>query len=162
LTSMFMHGGIAHILGNMWFLWIFGDNIEDDMGRARYLLFYLLCGILASLAHVFASAGGPQAEVPSLGASGAISGVMGAYLVLYPLRQVTVIMLRVIMNVPAYVAVGLWFLFQLVSGMGLLGGSGATGGVAYMAHIGGFIAGAALAYPFIAGRPSTRDQPAYS
>src|SRR5437763_13634335 len=80
LTSMFIHGGLAHILGNMWFLWIFGDNIEDDMGRGRYLFFYLLCGILASLAHVVVSAGGPQAEVPSLGASGAISGVMGAYL----------------------------------------------------------------------------------
>src|SRR6478736_9899604 len=116
LTSMFMHGGIAHLLGNMWFLWIFGDNIEDDMGRARYLLFYILCGILASLAHVAVSAGGEQANIPSLGASGAISGVMGAYLVLHPKRRVTVLMLRMIMNVPGYVAVGLWFLFQLVSG----------------------------------------------
>src|SRR6266850_4521186 len=99
LTAMFMHGGLAHIAGNMWFLWIFGDNIEDDMGRWRYLVFYLLCGILASLAHVAVSAGGPQAEVPSLGASGAISGVLGAYLVLHPLRRVTVLMLRVIVNV---------------------------------------------------------------
>jgi membrane associated rhomboid family serine protease len=161
LTSMFMHGGIAHILGNMWFLWIFGDNIEDEMGPGRYLLFYILCGIIASLAHVFASASGPQAEIPSLGASGAISGVMGAYLVLYPLRQVTVLMFRIVMNVPAYVAVGLWFVFQLVSGLGLLGGSAATGGgVAYMAHIGGFIAGAALARPFIAGRSISPAQSA--
>jgi membrane associated rhomboid family serine protease len=121
------------------------------------LLFYLLCGIIASLAHVFASAGGPQADVPSLGASGAISGVMGAYLVLHPLRQVTVLMLRIIMNVPAYVAVGLWFLFQLASGFFSTPGT-ATGGVAYMAHIGGFIAGAALARPFIAGRSFVGDQ----
>ncbi len=152
LTSMFMHGGIAHLLGNMWFLWIFGDNIEDDMGRARYLLFYILCGILASLAHVAVSTSGPQANIPSLGASGAISVVMGAYLVLHPKQRVTVLILRIVMNVPAYVAVGMWFAFQLVSGLGILGGS-ATGGVAYMAHIGGFVAGAALAYPFIAGRP---------
>jgi rhomboid family protein len=152
ITAMFMHGGIAHIAGNMWFLWIFGDNIEDDIGHARYLLFYLLCGILASLAHVAVSMAGENAEVPSLGASGAISGVMGGYLVLYPQRRVTVLMLRVVMNVPAYVAVGLWFLFQLVSGLGLLGGS-SGGGVAYAAHIGGFIAGAALIKPFLIGRP---------
>jgi membrane associated rhomboid family serine protease len=157
LTSMFMHGGIAHILGNMWFLWIFGDNIEDDMGRGRYLLFYVLCGILASLAHVFASVGGPQAEIPSLGASGAISGVMGAYLVLHPLRRVTVLILRMVMNVPAYVAVGLWFLFQIASGFFSAAGT-ATGGVAYMAHIGGFVAGAALARPFIAGRSFSPDE----
>jgi len=153
LTSMFMHGGIAHLLGNMWFLWIFGDNIEDDMGRGRYLLFYLLCGIVASLAHVAVSAGGEQANVPSLGASGAISGVMGAYLVLHPKRRVTVFMLRLIMNVPGYVAVGLWFLFQIVSSLQIFQAPGTGGGVAYMAHIGGFVAGAALAYPFIAGRP---------
>jgi membrane associated rhomboid family serine protease len=158
LTSMFMHGGLAHIAGNMWFLWIFGDNIEDDLGRWRYLVFYLLCGILASLAHVLVSAGGPQAEVPSLGASGAISGVLGAYLLLHPLRRVTVLMLRIIVNVPGYVAVGIWFLFQLVSGLGMLGGT-ATGGVAYAAHIGGFIAGAVLIRPFLIGRPPPqRDQ----
>src|SRR4051812_26511267 len=160
LTSMFMHGGIAHILGNMWFLWIFGDNIEDDMGHGRYLLFYLLSGILASLAHVIASAGGPQADVPSLGASGAISGVMGAYLVLHPLRRVTVLMLRLVMNVPAYVAVGLWFVFQIASGY-LSSRGTATGGVAYMAHIGGFIAGAVLARPFVAGRGVSSDDSRY-
>jgi membrane associated rhomboid family serine protease len=155
LTAVFMHGGLAHLAGNMWFLWIFGDNIEDDLGRGRYLVFYLLCGILASLAHVAltaATATSEQAtEVPSLGASGAISGVLGAYLVLHPLRRVTVLMFRVIMNVPAYVAVGIWFLFQLVSGLGVLGGS-SGGGVAYGAHIGGFIAGAALVHPFLIGR----------
>src|SRR4029078_4061362 len=131
-------------------------NIEDDLGRLRYLVFYLLCGILASLAHVAVTeltrTSEQATEVRSLGASGAISGVLGAYLVLHPLRRVTVLMLRVIMNVPAYVAVGIWFLLQLVSGLGMLGGS-SGGGVAYGAHIGGFIAGAALAYPFIAGPP---------
>ncbi len=160
LTAMFMHGGLAHLAGNMWFLWIFGDNIEDDLGRVRYLVFYLLCGILASLAHVAVTemtATSEQAtEIPSLGASGAISGVLGAYLVLHPLRRVTVLMLRVIMNVPAYVAVGIWFLFQLVSGLGMLGGS-TGGGVAYAAHVGGFIAGAALIHPFLIGRQAVAE-----
>jgi membrane associated rhomboid family serine protease len=153
LTSMFMHGGLMHLAGNMWFLWIFGDNIEDDLGRVRYVAFYLLCGLLASLTHVAVSAGGPHAGVPSLGASGAISGVLGAYLLLHPLRRVTVLLLRIIVNVPGYVAVGLWFLFQLVSGLGVLGGGSQLGGVAYGAHIGGFIAGAVLAKPFLIGRP---------
>jgi membrane associated rhomboid family serine protease len=149
---MFMHGGIAHLLGNMWFLWIFGDNIEHDMGRVRYTIFYLLCGLLASLTHVFVNASGPSALIPSLGASGAISGVMGAYLVLHPRRRVTVIMIRFVTQVPGFVAVGLWFVFQIVNSLGLLGGM--DKGIAYGAHIGGFIAGAALAYPFLFGRRS--------
>jgi membrane associated rhomboid family serine protease len=153
LTAMFMHGGLAHLAGNMWFLWIFGDNIEDDLGRVRYLVFYLLTGLMASLAHVFLNMSGPAAQIPSLGASGAISGVMGGYLLLHPHRRVTVLMLRVIMHVPGYAAVGLWFLFQLVSGLGLLGGM--ESGVAYAAHIGGFIAGAILAKPFMVGRPGS-------
>lgn len=157
LTAMFMHGGLAHLLGNMWFLWIFGDNIEDDLGRVRYLLFYLVCGILASLAHVAVSIGGPSAEVPSLGASGAISGVLGAYLLLHPMRRVTVLMFRMIVDVPGYVAVGLWFLFQIINGLGMLGGM--ETGVAYGAHIGGFIAGAALVWPFRAGyQPPQRSR----
>jgi membrane associated rhomboid family serine protease len=161
LTAMFMHGGVAHIAGNLWFLWIFGDNIEDDLGHGRYVVFYLLCGLLASLAHVAVSVGGPQAQVPSLGASGAISGVLGGYLVLHPHRRVTVLLVRVIMNVPGYAAVGLWFLFQLVSGLGMLGGDSAIGGVAYAAHIGGFIAGAALVKPFLIGSPPPlRNAPA--
>jgi membrane associated rhomboid family serine protease len=151
LTSMFMHGSLIHLLGNMWFLWIFGDNIEDDLGRPRYIAFYLLCGLLASLAHVAVSASGPSAQVPSLGASGAISGVMGGYLVLHPHRQVTVLLLRIIAQVPGWVAVGLWFLFQVVSSLEMLGGG--QGGVAYGAHIGGFIAGAALVQLFRLGRP---------
>ena len=156
-TAMFMHGSLAHIAGNMWFLWIFGDNIEDDLGRLRYTIFYLLCGVLATLAHVFVSLSGDSALTPSLGASGAISGVLGAYLVLHAHRRVTVIILRFgTMDVPGFVAVGIWFLFQLVEGLGLLGGGG--GGVAYMAHIGGFIAGAALILPFMLGRPR-KDPP---
>jgi membrane associated rhomboid family serine protease len=156
LTSIFMHGGLAHIAGNMWFLWIFGDNIEQDLGRIRYLIFYLLCGILASLAHVLVSAWGPSAQVPSLGASGAISGVMGAYLLLHPKRRVTVLMVRMVMDVPGYVAVGLWFLFQIISGLGVLGGM--SSGVAYGAHIGGFLAGLGLAKPFMLGRPANRRE----
>ena len=149
LTSMFMHGGIAHLLGNMWFLWIFGDNIEQDLGRMRYILFYLLCGVLASLAHVMLNASGAGSMIPSLGASGAISGVMGAYLVLHPQRRVTVLLFRFVTQVPGFVAVGLWFVFQVISGLGMLGGM--ESGVAYGAHIGGFIAGVALVKPFTVG-----------
>jgi membrane associated rhomboid family serine protease len=150
---MFMHGGIAHLLGNMWFLWIFGDNIEHDLGRVRYVLFYLLCGVVASLVHVVFNQSGPSSLVPCLGASGAISGVMGAYLVLHPHRRVTVLLIRVVTQVPAFVAVGMWFLFQVVSGLNLLGGG--ESGVAYGAHIGGFVAGAALAKPFMVSRSTT-------
>lgn len=151
LTSMFMHGGIAHLAGNMWFLWIFGDNIEHDLGKLRYLVFYLLCGLIASLTHVFTNASGPNSLIPSLGASGAISGVMGAYLVLHSQRRVTVLLLRMVTQVPGIVAVGMWFAFQIVSGLGLLGGE--HDGVAYGAHIGGFLAGVVLAKPFMLGRP---------
>ena len=162
-TSMFMHGGIAHIAGNMLFLWIFGDNIEDRLGHVRYLLFYLVCGLIASLAHVFATAAlAGQSEnmlVPSLGASGAISGVLGGYILLHPTRRVTVILFRFLTQVPAYVAIGLWFLFQLISGLGMLGEGSQTGGVAYAAHIGGFVAGLVLIKFFDIGR--TRGAPAY-
>ena len=159
LTSMFMHGGIAHLFGNMLFLWIFGDNIEHAMGHARYLLFYLVCGVLASLAHVlttvaFASGGDGSTLIPSLGASGAISGVLGGYLLLYPHRRVRVIMLRILTEVPAIVAIGLWFLFQVISGLGVLGEGSQQGGVAYAAHIGGFIAGLVLVKFFTLGRGS--------
>lgn len=149
LTSMFMHGGIAHLLGNLWFLWIFGDNIENDLGKVRYLAFYLVCGFLASMTHVLLNA---NSQIPSLGASGAISGVMGGYLVMHANRRVTVLMFRFVTQVPGYVAVGLWFVFQVISGLGLLGG--ADQGVAFGAHIGGFIAGAALIKLFMLGRPT--------
>ena len=149
LFSMFMHGGIAHIAGNMLFLWIFGDNVEDRMGHVRYLIFYLVCGVLASLAQVFSTvmfAVDPSSLlIPSLGASGAISGVLGGYLLLHPKRRVTVILFRFLTEVPAYVAIGIWFAFQLVAG--LLAGSQA-GGVAYAAHIGGFVAGLLLVKVF--------------
>jgi len=134
-----------HLLGNMWFLYIFGDNIEDDMGHVKYLLFYLACGVLASIAFVALNASGEAAMTPCLGASGAISGVLGAYLVLHPHRRVSVILIRLIVDVPAYVAVGIWFLFQVVSG--LFDSSGGGGGVAYSAHVAGFIAGMLLAKP---------------
>lgn len=143
ITSMFMHGGFAHLFGNMLFLWIFGDNIENRLGHTRYLIFYLLCGIIASLSHVFASYFlNMDLNTPSLGASGAISGVMGAYLILFPRRKVMVLLLRFIVPVPAMVSLGIWILLQIVSGMGMLGGK--SDGVAYAAHIGGFLAGMLL------------------
>jgi membrane associated rhomboid family serine protease len=152
LTSMFMHADIAHIAGNMLYLWIFGDNIEDRLGHGRYAAFYIASGVLASLAHVFTSVfTGGDMLVPSLGASGAISGVLGGYLVLYPRRRVRVIILNMIQEVPALIAIGLWFLYQLVLGIGSLGAAG--GGVAYGAHIGGFVAGVILIRIFALGRP---------
>ena len=158
ITSMFMHGGIAHIFGNMLFLWIFGDNIEDRLGHLRYIVFYLVCGILAGLAHVFTTvitAGENEASllIPSLGASGAISGVLGGYLFLFPTRRVMVMISWFVTAVPAFIAIGLWFVFQLISGLGMLGSGSQTGGVAYAAHIGGFIAGLALITVFLIGRP---------
>ena len=149
LTSMFMHGGIAHLLGNMMYLWIFGDNLENDMGHTKYLFFYLLCGGIASMAHVLTTQYfGHNLLIPSLGASGAISGVLGAYLLQHPTRRVHVWFLLGVMSVPALIAVGLWFVFQVINGMGALGGEEA-GGVAYAAHIGGFIAGFILVKFFI-------------
>lgn len=140
-TSMFMHGGWAHLGGNMLYLWIFGDNIENRLGHGRYLVFYLLCGTIASLSHVFSTLMlNHSSLVPSLGASGAISGVLGGYLLLYPIRKVHVVLLWYIVSVPALLALGLWIAFQVISGMGMLGGE-ESGGVAYAAHIGGFIAG---------------------
>lgn len=145
ITSMFMHGGIAHIAGNMLYLWIFGDNIENALGHKRYLLFYLLCGIIASLSHVFTVHFLSGNElIPSLGASGAISGVLGGYLLLFPKRRVNVFIIRALVPVPAYVALGFWIVLQVVSQMGLLGGEETGGGVAYAAHIGGFIGGLLL------------------
>ena len=158
-TSMFMHGGIAHIAGNMLFLWIFGDNIEDRLGHVRYAIFYLLCGLIASLAHVFTTAAfaGEQADmlVPSLGASGAISGVLGGYILLHPSRRVTVLLFRFLTQVPAWVAIGIWFAFQLISGLGMLGAGSQQGGVAYAAHIGGFVAGLVLIKFFDRGHART-------
>lgn len=157
ITAMFMHGGIAHIFGNMLFLFIFGDNIEDRLGHLRYLIFYLVCGILAGLAHVVSSvilAGGDEASllVPSLGASGAISGVLGGYILLFPTNRVIVLLGWFAMPMPAFLAIGLWFVFQLISGLGVLGSGAQQGGVAYAAHIGGFVAGLLLIKVFEIGR----------
>ena len=152
LWSMFMHGGIMHLLGNMLYLHIFGDNIENLLGHLRYAFFYLFCGILASLAHVFTSAAlGANLLIPSLGASGAISGVLGGYFLLFPKRRVRVLFLRSVIQVPALVAIGVWFLFQLISSVGMFSG-GSGGGVAYGAHIGGFIAGMLVIKLFTLGR----------
>jgi membrane associated rhomboid family serine protease len=159
LISMFMHGGLMHLLGNMLFLWIFGDNVEDDLGHGRYTAFYLITGVIASLSHVVSTfVFGDNPFIPSLGASGAISGVMGGYLVLHPHRRVRVIMFRRVTYVPGYVAVGLWFVFQLISAVGMIGqGPNAGGGVAFMAHIGGFVAGVVLVKLFaIGGAPAVR------
>jgi len=150
LTSMFMHGGFAHLFGNMLFLWIFGDNIENSMGHVRYVFFYLLAGFAASFAHIATVVAlGQDPNVPSLGASGAISGVLGGYMLLFPRRAVRMLVLRSIVTVPAIVAIGMWFVFQVISGLGMLGGSEL--GVAYGAHIGGFVAGFALVKLFTLG-----------
>jgi membrane associated rhomboid family serine protease len=147
-TSMFMHAGWMHLLGNMLFLWIFGDNVEDRLGRAKFLIFYLVCGIVATLAQVAVSA---ESSIPSLGASGAISGVLAGYLVLFPKGQIKVLMRGGVVALPALVVIGLWIVLQLISGIGSFTHSAQTGGVAYMAHIGGFVAGLALAF-LLSGR----------
>jgi membrane associated rhomboid family serine protease len=152
LTSIFMHGSIMHLVGNMLFLWIFGDNVEDRLGHVRYLLFYLVCGLAASLAHVAVTVAlGASRTVPCLGASGAISGVLGGYILLFPHRRVVVLLFRILTAVPAWVAIGIWFAFQLIASIGMFGGELEGGGVAYGAHIGGFIAGLALVKPFTIG-----------
>jgi membrane associated rhomboid family serine protease len=146
LTSMFMHGGIAHIFGNMLFLWIFGDNLENLLGHIRYAIFYLLCGFAAAIAQIIM---GPDSIIPMLGASGAISGVLGGYILLFPSRQVRAIIFNFLTTVPAYVAIGIWIVYQIVLGYMTPAG---TGGVAYMAHIGGFAAGLILVKLFAIGR----------
>ena len=157
LTAIFMHGGLMHLFGNMLYLWIFGDNLESRLGPMRYTVFYLVGGLLASLAHVFTTyAFGGNPLIPSLGASGAISAVLGGYMVLFPKRQVRVIMMRMLTTVPAIVAIGIWFAFQLISGLGMLGGGAQQGGVAYGAHIGGFIAGLVLIKMFDRGHAAVR------
>lgn len=147
VSSMFMHGGWMHIIGNMWFLWIFGNNVEDAMGHSRFVLFYLLCGLAAAAAQVIADPGSP---LPMVGASGAIGGVMGAYVLLYPRVHVHMLFILVFyvttFAVPAYLMLGYWFLIQLLSGVASYGLQG--GGVAFWAHIGGFVAGAILIFLF--------------
>ena len=146
LSSMFLHGSWLHLIGNMWFLWLFGNNVEDSMGRVRYVLFYLLSGLGAAATQTLLS---PTSAVPMVGASGAISGVMGAYVILYPTVQVHMLVVLVVfitrIVVPAYLMLGYWFLLQLLQGTATLG---STGGVAFWAHVGGFVAGAGLIFLF--------------
>jgi len=141
-TAMFMHAGWLHLGGNMLYLWIFGDNVEDRLGHFKYLIFYLLCGIVATYAQVLI---GPNSNVPNLGASGAIAGVLGAYLIMFPGERVNVMMGRGIIPMPAIVVIGFWIVLQLFSSFGAVEN---TSGVAYMAHVGGFVAGIALAMLF--------------
>jgi membrane associated rhomboid family serine protease len=150
-TSIFMHGGLLHLGGNMLFLWIFGDNVEHRVGHGLYLVFYLVAGVIASFAQILTDTG---SVIPTLGASGAISGVLGAYLVMFPTNRVMVFLFRALVPVPALVAIGMWAVLQFISGFGSLGGEQA-GGVAYMAHIGGFVAGvvAGLVFRVVFGEP---------
>lgn len=143
-TSMFMHAGWLHLLGNMLYLWIFGNNVEDRLGHATFTIFYLLCGLGATFAQLAVSTG---SNVPNLGASGAIAGVLGAYLLMFPRSKVNVLMGRMIVAMPALVVLGFWILLQIFSSVGTFTESAQTqGGVAYMAHIGGFVAGLVLTY----------------
>lgn len=149
LSSLFLHGGVAHLVGNMLYLWIFGNNVEDSMGRKRFVFFYLLCGVLASLTQIVMS---PSSRVPVIGASGAIAGILGGYIVLFPrarvLTLVPIFFFIQIIKLPAVFVLGVWFLFQLLS-------AGGGGGVAWFAHIGGFLMGAFL-IRFFAGRRKGR------
>lgn len=145
-SAMFMHGGWLHLGGNMLYLWIFGDNVEDRFGHLRYLLFYLSAGLAATFAQYFFL---PESNVPNVGASGAIAGVLGAYILMFPHRRVNVLLGRSVVAMPAIVVLGFWIVLQLISGVGSIGTTDANmGGVAYMAHIGGFVAGFLMAFVF--------------
>jgi membrane associated rhomboid family serine protease len=161
LTSLFLHGGWLHVFGNLWTLWIFGDNVEDRMGPSRFLIFYLLCGILAGVVHLVSA---PDSMVPAIGASGAIAGVMGAYLVLYPrarvITLVPILFWPVFVELPAVFFLGVWFLLQFFSGTLALAGAPGEAGIAWWAHVGGFLAGIVLLGAFLrrrrAERPATQ------
>ncbi len=143
-SAMFMHGGWMHLIGNMLFLWIFGDNVEDRIGHGKFLMFYLLAGLAATFAQYTFN---PDSGIPNVGASGAIAGVLGAYLVMFPQARVNVLLGRQIVAMPAFIVLGLWIVFQLISGVGTIAytdESADVGGIAYMAHIGGFVAGLAM------------------
>jgi membrane associated rhomboid family serine protease len=159
LTSMFMHADVFHIGFNMLFLWVFGNNVEDRLGRIRFPVFYLVCGIAASFAHVLVS---PSSSIPTIGASGAVSGILGAYAVRWPRATIVNIVPLFIfifftVRTPAWLMIGLWFVIQLFSGLGGIGQTGTEGGVAYVAHIGGFLAGLVLIIPFGGRRSGRRD-----
>jgi membrane associated rhomboid family serine protease len=148
VTSMFLHGGWMHLIGNMWFLWIYGDNVEDVLGHTKFLIFYLLCGIAAALLHAVLNS---YSRVPTLGASGAIAGVMGAYLIKFPhsriLTLVPIIVFFTTVEIPAVLILVYWFVIQIFSGVGSIGYSNVSrGGVAWFAHVGGFVAGMILIF----------------
>ena len=151
-TSMFMHAGLLHLGGNMLYLWIFGDNVENRFGHVKFLIFYLLCGLGATFAQLLFSMG---SNVPNLGASGAIAGVLGSYILLFPQGRVKVLQGSQVVQVPALLVIGFWIVLQLFSSIGSITASADTGGVAYMAHVGGFIAGLVLTFLF---RGSARPQ----
>ena len=157
LTSMFLHGGWLHIIGNMWTLWIFGDNVEDRMGTTRFVIFYLICGLAAGLVHFFTN---PSSTLPTVGASGAIAGVLGAYFLLFPNSRVITLIplffLPLFVEVPAITYLGFWVLSQIFSGVLSLGLPEDVGGVAFWAHVGGFVAGAALHWLFVKDRRKFR------
>lgn len=142
-SSMFMHAGWAHLFGNMLYLWIFGDNVEDRLGKVKYILFYLFCGIVATFAQMIFN---PGSNIPNVGASGAIAGVLGAYIVLFPNTKVNVIVGRGMTQMSALIVIGFWFVLQFLSSFSTLASTEDTGGVAYFAHIGGFLAGLGLTY----------------
>ncbi|HOJ22206.1 MAG TPA: rhomboid family intramembrane serine protease [Armatimonadota bacterium] len=155
LTSIFLHGGLLHLLVNMWYLWIFGDNVEDRMGHGKFLIFYLMGGVVANLAHIGLN---PLSPIPSIGASGAVAGVLGAYLVLFPgARIITIVPFIFVfaIQLPAGLVLGVWFIIQLWSGLGSIGVDGTAGGIAYWAHIGGFLFGL-LVVRFLAPRRRRR------
>ncbi len=161
LTSMFLHAGWLHLIGNMWYLWIFGDNVEDRMGHLKFLVFYLLCGLAAAGAQVALNV---NSDVPMVGASGAIAGVLGAYMLAFPTARISTLIFLgffiTVVNLPAVILLGFWFLIQFVSGLEATALSGAGGGVAWWAHIGGFVVGMVLLFVF--QKPERRRRaPAY-
>lgn len=144
-TSMFMHAGWVHLGGNMLYLWIFGDNVEDRFGHVKFFIFYLLCGLGATFAQLMFSLG---SDIPNLGASGAIAGVLGSYILMFPKGRIRVLQGQRVVQAPALIVIGFWIVLQLFSGIGSIANTADTGGVAYMAHIGGFVAGFVLTFLF--------------
>jgi len=163
LTSMFLHGGVLHILGNMWTLWIFGDNVEDRMGPVRFVVFYLVCGFIASIVHVYSN---PDSTLPTIGASGAIAGVMGAYFLLFPRARIVVLFpllfIPFFFELPAVTYLAWWAISQVFSGTLSVAVADSAGGIAWWAHVGGFVAGIVLQFFFVKRgrdyRPPTRDE----
>jgi membrane associated rhomboid family serine protease len=151
-TSMFMHGGWVHLGGNMLYLWIFGDNVEDRFGHGTFIVFYLVCGLAATFAQLMFNAG---SQVPNLGASGAIAGVLGSYILLFPQGRVRVLQGQQVVQMPALLVIGFWIVLQLFSGIGSISKAADTGGVAYMAHVGGFLAGCVLTLALRGRRAAT-------